>query len=270
MYTERELRKGLKTRTFGSKIYSFETLDSTNNCAKAVAGVGAKEGTVVIAELQTAGRGRLGRPWISNANENLTFSVVVRPRLTGEELNLLPLYAAVAVADAIEKVTTLRVECKWPNDLLINKRKVAGILIEGSFKENQADYVIIGVGINVNQVDFPQDLAQKATSLRLEAGQEVDRTRLFREVLRSLESQYSEGGKRGFRTILPTWLSRSTMIGKPIALSQQGTIIGGVVKGLTSEGGLILQTDGTVRTLFAGDVTIVDAEPGIPVHAQTT
>jgi len=257
MFSEKTLRKGLKTRFFGNKIYTFDTIDSTNNCAKAVAGVGAVEGTVVIAEQQTAGRGRLGRIWQANPNENLTFSIILRPKVNPDSLNLLPLYVAVGLAQAIEKTTGLKVECKWPNDLLIDKKKVAGILIEGSIKQNQVEYVVIGIGINVNQQSFASDLAPKATSLRLSSGKEIERTMLFRETLLTLESTYAGVSSTGFQSILPQWLSRSTMINKPISVSQQGTLISGVVKGLSHDGGLILQSEGAEKTLFAGDVTIV-------------
>lgn len=257
MFSEKTLRKGLKTRVFGNKIYTFDTIDSTNNCAKAVAGVGAVEGTVVIAEQQTAGRGRLGRIWQANPNENLTFSIILRPKVSPDSLNLLPLYVAVALAQAIEKTTGLKVECKWPNDLLIGKKKVAGILIEGSIKQNQVEYVVIGIGINVNQQSFAGELAPKATSLRLSSGKEIERTMLFRESLLALESTYAGVSSTGFQSILPQWLSRSTMINKPISVSQQGNLISGVVKGLSHNGGLILQSEGAEKTLFAGDVTIV-------------
>ncbi len=257
MLTEKTLRKGLKTRTFGYKIYTFDTIDSTNNCAKAVAGVGAHEGTVVIAEEQKAGKGRMGRSWYSSPLENLTFSIVLRPQLNNEGFNLLSLYAAVGVAEAIERVTQLRVDCKWPNDLLINGKKVAGILIEGSFKDNTSEFVVLGIGINVNQLVFPPDLAEKATSLQLESHSEVDRAQLFRETLRSLEQHYHSIRETGFQAILPFWLSRTSLIDKPISVSQQGTLITGVVKGVNSDGGLIIQTNGSVQTVFAGDVTVV-------------
>lgn len=260
MYSEKDLRKGLKTRVFGNKIYTFETIDSTNKCAKAVAGVGAGEGTVVIAEHQTAGRGRLGRLWEANPNENLTFSIVLRPKVGPDSLNLLPLYVAVAIAQAIEKTTGLKVECKWPNDLLIARKKVAGILIEGSVKQNQVEFVVIGIGINVNQQNFGGELAPKATSLRLACGKEIDRVKLFRESLLALESTYPTVCLTGFQSVLPQWLSRSTMINKPISVSQQGNLISGVVKGLSRDGGLILQSEGAEKTLFAGDVTIVGME----------
>jgi BirA family biotin operon repressor/biotin-[acetyl-CoA-carboxylase] ligase len=257
MYTEQTLRKGLSARVFGNKIYTFESIDSTNNCAKAVAGCGATEGTVIISELQTAGKGRLGRSWNANANENLTFSLVLRPKVPPEALNLLPLYVAVGIAQAIEGMTKLKVECKWPNDLLINKKKVAGILAEGSIKQNMVEFVVIGVGINVNQRVFGVDLFGKATSLFLECQHELDRKTLFQNILVSLENHYRTVSKQGFQSIIPLWLSKSTMINKPISLSQQGSVISGVVKGLSTEGGLILQTNGALKTVFSGDVTVV-------------
>jgi BirA family transcriptional regulator, biotin operon repressor / biotin---[acetyl-CoA-carboxylase] ligase len=257
MYTERLLHRGLKTRVFGKRIYTFESIDSTNNCAKAVAGCGAQEGTVVFAEQQTAGRGRLGRPWQANPFENLTFSIVLRPKLNAEGFNLLPLYTAVAVAEAVEKTTKLPVECKWPNDLLIGKKKFAGILIEGSIKDNAIEYVVIGVGINVNQMQFAGELEAKATSLRVACNKEIDRSALLRDVLQNLERHYKQMSSGGFQSILSAWLSRSSMINKPISISQQGNIISGIVKGITTEGGLILQTGGLEKTVFAGDVTVV-------------
>jgi BirA family biotin operon repressor/biotin-[acetyl-CoA-carboxylase] ligase len=257
MFTEQLLRKGLKTRIFGSKIYSFDSVDSTNNCAKAVAGCGAAEGTVVIAEHQTAGRGRLGRQWEAEPNQNLMFSLVLRPNVPPESFNLLPLYVAVAVSDAIERATGLKAECKWPNDILYQGKKLAGILIEGSVKQNVAEYVVIGVGINVNQVRFEGDLVAKASSLRIECGKEIDRAMLFREVLKSLESEYTAVSATGFQSVVPQWLSRSTMINRTISVSQHGNTISGVVKGLSLDGGLILQTNGSEQTVIAGDVTVL-------------
>jgi BirA family biotin operon repressor/biotin-[acetyl-CoA-carboxylase] ligase len=199
----------------------------------------------------------LGKLWQANANENLMFSLVLRPRVSPEALNLLPLYVAVSVAQAVERSTNLEVECKWPNDLLIRKKKFAGILIEGSVKQNSVEYVIIGVGINVNQESFAGELEQKATSLKLEAHKAIDRARLFREALVSLEENYRGTSATGFQSVVPKWLSRSTMINKPISVSQQGHIISGIVKGLSMDGGLILQSENGERTVFAGDVTIV-------------
>jgi BirA family transcriptional regulator, biotin operon repressor / biotin---[acetyl-CoA-carboxylase] ligase len=257
MFTEQTLQKGLNTRVFGNKIYTFDSIDSTNNCAKAVAGCGAKEGTIIIAEHQTAGKGRLGRQWEANPNENLIFSIVLRPRLSPDATNLLPLYVAVALSQAIERMTGLTVECKWPNDLLINNRKVAGVLIEASTKNGGIEHVVIGVGVNVNQHRFAGELQSKATSLKLALGREVDRAALFQEILSSLESNYNSIMSDGLQSIVPTWLSRSSMVNRKISVSERGTVISGIVKGLSNEGGLVLKTATAERTLYAGDVTIV-------------
>jgi BirA family biotin operon repressor/biotin-[acetyl-CoA-carboxylase] ligase len=260
MYTAEALRKGLRTSRFGSKIYTFDTIDSTNNCARALAGCWADEGTVIIAEEQTAGRGRLGRTWQANPNENLTFSIILRPKMSPEAINLLPLSVSVAVVQAVEQVTGVRLECKWPNDLLADNRKVAGILLEGSFSRNTVDWIVIGIGINVNQTIFPADLEQKATSLKLAAKKEIDRTKLFRSILESLERYYRAGTENGFQSILPDWIAHTTMIDKNISVMENGKVFSGVVKGLSRDGGLILRTDNTERTLFAGDVTILGRE----------
>ncbi len=257
MFTEQTLQQGLTTHVFGHKIYTFDSIDSTNNCAKAVAGCGAKEGTIIFAEHQTAGKGRLGRQWQSNPHENLIFSIVLRPKAGAEALNLLPLCVAVAVAQALEQRTGLSVECKWPNDLLISDKKVAGILIESTVKQNRVENVVIGIGINVNQSTFGGELNKKATSLKIELGHEVDRSSLFQSILQSIESTYSHVTSKGFQSILPSWLSRTSMLNRQISVSQEGTVFSGIVKGLSNEGGLVLRTGTSEKTLFAGDVTIV-------------
>jgi BirA family biotin operon repressor/biotin-[acetyl-CoA-carboxylase] ligase len=260
MYTAQTLRQGLKTRRFGSKIYTFETIDSTNSCARALAACWAQEGTVIIAEHQTGGRGRMGRTWSANPLENLTFSVILRPTAPAEEVNLLPLYVGVAVADAVTRVTGLEVRCKWPNDLLIGGLKVAGILLEGSLKESSIDYVVIGIGLNVNQRTFPLELAGKATSLALQSGHDYDREELFREIMRSLESRYRAMLKNGFGGIIPLWVERSRIVGRRVSISQNGTVLTGTVKGLSVHGGLIMEHDGVEQVLLAGDVSILDTE----------
>ncbi len=257
MFSETALRKGLRTRTFGNKIYTFESIDSTNSCAKAVAACGALEGTIVVAEEQTAGRGRLGRVWKSNANENLMFSIVLRPNIDPESINLLPLYVAVALSEGIEHLTGMKAECKWPNDLLINKKKVCGILIEASIRQNTVEHVVIGIGLNVNQTRFDESLRAKATSLKLEVGSDIDRNELFREIVACLETEYLQIASHGIHTVLPHWLSRTSMINKMISVSQKGSVFTGVVKGLSNDGGLVVQTSGIEKTLFSGDVTIL-------------
>lgn len=257
MLTAPLLQTGLNTQRFARRIFSFETIDSTNNCAKVLAGCFAEEGTVVIAESQSAGRGRLGRPWLSNPNENLTFSVVLRPALSPESINLLPLSISLAIAGAIEKATGLSVQCKWPNDLLVAGKKVAGILLEGSVKQNALEYVVIGIGVNVNQITFPHEIDTTATSLRKETGKEIDRPLLFREIMTALEREYSQCASEGFPSVPPRWLQRAAIINKTVTLSQNGQMMSGVVRGISGNGGLLVQIGDATRTFLAGDVTIL-------------
>ncbi len=259
-----QLRKGLRTRHFGRRIFTFETIDSTNTCAKVLASCWAVEGTVIIAEEQTDGRGRLGRTWFASPGQNLTFSLVLRPPGPADDLNLLPLFVGVAVADAVQNLTGLPAKCKWPNDIMINERKTAGILIEGSMKDSSVEFVIVGIGINVNQREFPPDLSEKATSLALELGTEVDRAELFREIMRSLESRYEALRECGFQSIIPLWTERTSMIGRKISVSQNGVLMEGVAQGINEQGALVLGNNGNSVALMAGDVTILDH--GFPAH----
>jgi BirA family biotin operon repressor/biotin-[acetyl-CoA-carboxylase] ligase len=267
MLTEQILRRGLKTHLIGSKIYTFESIDSTNNCARALASCWAPEGTVVHAELQTAGRGRLGRTWEANPNENLTFSLILRPGSAPVSVNLLPLLVAVAVGEAVKTVTGTEPECKWPNDLLINGKKFAGILLEGSLKQEELEFVVVGIGINVNQMTFPHELAERATSLRLATGQIVDREELFKVIVERLEAHYLAMKPAGFGAVLPLWQSMSSMTGKTVSVLANGSKLTGIVRGLSPDGGLILGTNGADRTVFAGDVTIVGIERGNGIDA---
>jgi BirA family biotin operon repressor/biotin-[acetyl-CoA-carboxylase] ligase len=258
------LRKGLRTRRFGRRLFTFETIDSTNTCAKVLASCWAVEGTVIIAEEQTEGKGRLGRSWFASPGQNLTFSLVLRPTGPAEDLNLIPLYVGVAVADAIRNLTGLPAKCKWPNDIMINERKTAGVLIEGSLKDSSVEFVIVGIGVNVNQREFPGGLSETATSLALASGSDVDRAELFREIMRSLETHYDKLKKEGVRSIIPLWTDRTTMIGRKISVSQNGVLLEGVAQGVNEQGALVLANNGSSYALMAGDVTILDHR--IPAH----
>jgi BirA family biotin operon repressor/biotin-[acetyl-CoA-carboxylase] ligase len=258
MITGKTLRPGLRTHLLGNRVISFETIDSTNNCAKAVAGCGGNEGTIVFAEHQTSGRGRHGRPWTANPNENLTFSIILRPSISPEHIQSLSLLSAVAIAEAVERETGLRSECKWPNDLLIRSKKFGGILLEGSITRNSVEHVVIGIGLNINQVSFPPELADKATSLRIESGRTIDRIAMLRAVLQSLERHYEETLPGGMSVVTSLWLRYTSMLNKQVSVLRNGSeAITGIMKGLSPEGGIILHTNGTDRVLFAGDTTVL-------------
>ena len=266
MLSPETLRSGLRTASFGKKVFSFETIDSTNSCARALASAWAEEGTAVIAEFQSAGRGRLGRTWVAAPGENLTFSLVLRPQITPDAMNLLSLVVAVGIARGIKEHTGVKVLCKWPNDLLCGGRKVAGILLEGVLAADRVESVIAGIGLNVNQKTFPEELSTKATSLALETGSVIERSDLFRTLLKSLEDEYMEQASAGFKYVVKRWLAYAPLIGKRIAVATNGLVIEGIVRGISNGGGLIVSTQNGERTFLAGDVTIVDQEPYAPHH----
>lgn len=255
--TEKDLKLGLRTGSFGQKIYFFESLDSTNNCAKALANCNIPEGAVVYSEFQTLGRGRMGRSWMAASGQNLLFSLLLRPNLNAEQVNLLAFYAAISVSEAVESLALLPVEVKWPNDLLANGKKFCGILSEASFKKETLDFVVVGIGINVNQVDFPKELELTATSLKRELGRNIDRVNLFQKVLSRLEKNYLTAQEGKLDQVLQEWEKRCRMINREITVDHQGRVLKGVALRVAHDGGLVLQVDGNQVTVVAGDVTVL-------------
>jgi BirA family transcriptional regulator, biotin operon repressor / biotin---[acetyl-CoA-carboxylase] ligase len=217
---------------WGHPLYEFAEVDSTQTMAATLAAGGAPEGTVVLAEHQRAGRGRRGRSWHDHPGANLLMSIVLRPVLPAAHVPRLALLAAVAVAESIEQRTGLGPGIKWPNDILLNDRKCAGVLAEATTDGTVVDRVILGIGVNVNQREFPDDLAGHSTSLALELGSTVDRRALLGDILHSLERWVAIHGARGFPPVQAEWCRRSVTIGRPvIAGATRGTAAGVDVDG---------------------------------------
>ena len=256
MYSEEDLRRRLTTNVFGHTILIYDSINSTNACAKIFANKGAEEGTVVLADYQTAGRGRLGRSWLAEPGDNLLFSVIIRPTFNSDKLGFLSFFAAAAIADAIEAVTALRCETKWPNDVLLHNRKFCGILMESAFQSTALAYVIMGIGVNVNQQKFLGNLAGTATSLRNECNREFDRNDLFCKIMSSLESMFRDVKKGDFSAVLMKWKARATIFGQRISLTQGAEVIDGTAIDLAADGGLLVETETGRRVLYAGDVTL--------------
>jgi len=259
-----ELQKNLNCRRFGAKVHVFDSIESTNTYARTLATTGAAEGTLVLADEQTAGRGRLGRRWVANAGENLTFSLILRPATPPDQINLLPLAIAVALAHGVRRATSLPVYCKWPNDLLLHGKKCAGILMESSLGNRGLEFVVVGIGINVNQRVFPETLRSRATSLALHTTHPLNRISVLRTVLETLEQEYDSVASNGHRSTVAAWLELAPVIGKRVSADLQGVTVHGTVIGIAPDGGLQLHTDAGDRTLFAGDVTILDMESYAP------
>lgn len=257
MLTKDEIFNSLTTVSFGRTIRLFETIDSTNTFAKSLELNEAPHGTLIITEEQTAGRGRMQRQWISTKGMNLLFSIVLYPEFNLEKSALLPLIGSLAVADAVDAVTGLSASCKWPNDVLINGKKVCGMLLESSLGTSAPGRIILGIGINVNQQEFPEDLLVKATSLRNESGQEIDRIRLLTTVLGELENRYGQLSRFPAQQALNDWKLKALLFGKKITVLESEFSYTATAVDVADDGSLVIQTeDGARKKVFAGDVSL--------------
>lgn len=256
-----EIRERLSTRVFGKMdIHYFKELDSTNMKAKNLAEGGASEGTVVIAESQTAGRGRRGREWFSSSSGNGIYAtLILRPAMSPTGAPRITLMTAVAVAEALLSLVELDVKIKWPNDILIKGRKLAGILTEIATEMDAVNYILVGLGLNVNTPaeSFPEEIREKATSIFIETGEQFSRTRLIRACLEQFEKYYAMFKENEFSSIIHRWKQLSDIVGKNISVDVIGQEHMGEVVDIDDDGVLILKDDqGRIQRIFSGDVTL--------------
>ena len=268
MLPKNEIERGLTTAVVGRKLFLFDTIDSTNACARALAEAEVDEGAVVVSEYQTEGKGRLGRTWDAPAGENLLFSVVLRPRIERGRVGLLTLSMALAVARALEHECRCTVQTKWPNDVLIDGKKVCGILIENSLEGDRIAYSVVGIGINVNQRTFPSHLSGRATSLASALGQSWNRPALLRSLLTELDKQYRHIHE-SIHDIVPEWKKRSPMLGGTYELIQGDRRIRGKALDVQDDGALIMEVDGSKAAFYAGDVLVADADAHSPTPRRS-
>ena len=268
----RTLKKGLYTQIVGSRILHFKELDSTMDRAAEEAEGGTPDGTVILCDAQTRGRGRFNRVWVSPAG-NLILSVVLRPTL--EALPFVSVLAALAVARTIETETTLDPVIKWPNDVLVRGRKICGLLVENSLQGRNVRHSIIGIGLNVElDPGDTAEIAQTATSLRLETGRTTDISALLLRLLHELDELYV--ALRNGQSPVPKWSSYLESIGKRVQVQWGEDVVAGTAEGVDDMGHLLLRRDnGALLTLNAGEVTL--NTPGAmpaptnssPIPAQT-
>src|SRR5262244_3482680 len=234
----------LQTRFLGKPLHFFAAIDSTNTYAARLAREGACEGTVVIADSQSGGKGRLGRSWISPPGVNLYLSVILRPPVPAATVPQLNLLAAVAVADTVAQACALTPAIKWPNDVLVGGKKVCGILAEMQTEGGTLRAVVLGIGVNLNAPlsAFPEELRDKASSLFLASSRLVDRPTFTAALLTHLEKFYVLWLEGGFAELRPAWEHHAAwMIGQQITVAApEGTVVGRVL-GLDSDGALLLQ-----------------------------
>jgi BirA family biotin operon repressor/biotin-[acetyl-CoA-carboxylase] ligase len=250
------LRHRLKGSLFGKHIHHFFKTDSTNRVALELGHAGEPEGTVVLAEEQTAGRGRVGRAWLSERAAGIYVTLLLRPRLAPVQAPLLTMMAGLSVHGAAEAVTGLNVDLKWPNDLLIGGKKAGGILTEMHAEPSQVRFVIVGIGLNVNQEKFPGELASIATSLRMESGKRQSRMELLVRLLREFESDYNRFLREGVSGVVERFETVSSYArGKRVRVSNGSESYVGTTAGLGPEGLLqVEREDGRLMTVIAGDV----------------
>lgn len=257
LVTEGNIKKHLQTKRYGKKIHYYETCKSTQLIAHEFAQKGTPDGTVVISEEQLGGKGRMARPWDSSAHKGIWMSVILKPELTPQQAPQITLVAAVAIVRAIEEVTGLTPDIKWPNDLLVNGKKITGILTELQADPDQIKAIILGIGINVNQCadDFAPELSSIASSLKIELGQKVNRAKLVAAILKHAEHYIELYLEQGFKPIKLLWESYATTIGKPVRAVMLQETLEGTAIGITADGMLELQLkDGTVRKIYSGDI----------------
>jgi BirA family biotin operon repressor/biotin-[acetyl-CoA-carboxylase] ligase len=247
------------TKVVGRDIRVFHETTSTNDVVERLARDGVKEGVVVFAEAQTRGRGRMGRKWVSPGGKGLWFSVLLRPKLAGESRSLLTIASATALARAIRKYTELRPEIKWPNDVLIGGRKIAGILAELSAELHLVRHVVLGIGVNVNLdgSDFPLELRPHATALSLECGHQLDRGALAAGVLRELDYDYDRLIRGEFEALADEWEAQCTTLGREVTIRAGTRSWRGRAESLDATGALLLRTHhGHLERISGGDVML--------------
>lgn len=252
------------TQLIGKKIHVFDQLDSTNSEAYRIAREGGEEGELVISDRQLRGKGRLNRTWFSPPGVNLYVSIILRPLIDLRNAPFITLMAAVATAQAVKEISGLRPRIKWPNDLLISDKKVAGLLNEMRGKAGKVDFIILGIGINVNMTleMMPEEIRSLATSLREELGYEVSRAGILKVLTREVERGYQAllTGETG--RILRQWEDFSQMVGRLVEMKSFDEVIRGKVEGIDPDGSLILRApDGSERKIIAGDVSSLGELP---------
>jgi len=246
-----------ETKVIGRDIKVFEQTTSTNDVAEKLARDGVREGVVVFAEAQTKGRGRLGRAWNSPRRKGLWFSVLLRPNLHPQETTQLTVISAIALRRAIQTVAGLSAGIKWPNDLLLGGKKAAGILTELSAELDRVRHVILGIGVDVNQEEFPAELQATATSLKIASGKTVPRAELAVEILRELDRDYARMGAGKFSEIADEWESASATIGRNVAVHVGERNFRGRAESLDDDGALLIRTEhGRLERIIGGDVVL--------------
>lgn len=253
------VQSGLNTKIIGGEMIHKDSIDSTNQLAKKLASENAADGTVIVAEEQTGGKGRLERKFYSPRGKSILFSLILRPKCLPKDAPKFTLMAAVAVANAMKRFN-LPAQIKWPNDIMFDGRKVVGILTELSAQIEKVNYIVVGIGINVNiaRKDFPDDIKKIAASLSEINRGEISRVDFFRAVLEEFDKLYTKINAEGFGKIFEQWKKFNITLGRKVKVTSAdtGDKFFGVAEDIDEDGALIVETENGRQTLYAGDVSI--------------
>lgn len=250
------IKREMRTAIIGSELIVLKSVGSTNDYLKQLGNSGCKNGTVAAAREQVGGKGRLGRVWKSVKDENVMFSVLLRPKMAPSEVSVVTPLAGLAVCKALRALTGLDCRIKWPNDVIVGSKKLVGILTEMSAEFDAVEYIIIGTGINVNQTEFADDIADKATSLRLEAGREFDKNKLLAAVLNQMEEEFVKCNLEFTGESLKEYTELCATVGKTVSFYRGGNKLSGTASGVAKNGELIVMlSDGSEIRINSGEVT---------------
>ncbi|MHB8062175.1 MAG: biotin--[acetyl-CoA-carboxylase] ligase, partial [Ruminiclostridium sp.] len=243
----------------GNEIIHFQEIDSTNNYAKKIANDGCPHGTIVVSEKQTFGRGRVGREWKSYNSEGLWFTIVLRPDLEPENVQIVTLAASVAVVEGILEAQGIVCGIKWPNDIILDACKLGGILTELSAEPGHINYVVVGIGVNINQdySTFEDEIKDRATSLKMHMGKLVSRVRVLESILTKFEDMYNIILQGNIQEIINKWSKYSVTLGKEVKIIFKNIEYNGLAQSIASDGKLVVKcNDGVVREISAGEIQV--------------
>ncbi|HCI59511.1 MAG TPA: biotin--[acetyl-CoA-carboxylase] ligase [Ruminococcus sp.] len=254
---ESSLKSLLHNKIIGKNLIVLDSVDSTNDYLKKLGNEGCENGTVVVAREQTKGKGRLGRTWQSKKDDGIAFSVLLRPNVAPSEVSAITPLAGLAVCKAIREYTKLDCVIKWPNDIIVGRKKLVGILTEMSAEFDAVEYVITGIGINVDHTSFPEEIAFKATSLLLETGRHVDKNEFLACVLEHIENEFVKNNLELTSTALSEYTDLCATLGRSVTFQRGTRRISGMAVGVSEHGELkVMMSDGTISLVNSGEVTV--------------
>lgn len=254
---ESSLKTLLHNKIIGKNLIVLDSVNSTNDYLKKLGNEGCENGTVVAAREQTRGKGRLGRTWQSKKDDGIAFSVLLRPNVAPSEVSAITPLAGLAVCKAIREYTKLDCVIKWPNDIIVGRKKLVGILTEMSAEFDAVEYVITGIGINVDHTSFPEEIAFKATSLLLETGRHIDKNEFLACVLEHLENEFVKNNLELTPTALSEYTDLCATVGRSVTFQRGTRRISGMAVGVSEHGELkVMMSDGTICLVNSGEVTV--------------